>query len=362
MKKLYLMFSVLSTLLLINGSITCEDPSLNLVVGNCRRPGGLKESYARLVEQDRADFTHTQSFKGRVISVDICPLQPHLIRYPHLTMDFANATPQDILSKLNTHPSVVFFEWFPSCITESPGQNITPLLLPALKNAFEILSHGGKLIIDHNPYTLSLPDSSNEAFKTLVGEKVQAKKELVLKAVTLGVRLQEIGILSHFLQIADPFTLHICRQEKNELRNYLIFRIKESSKPFDDTKCLFIKGKCQTISELITVFSSALGMEMNELMSRISNGILYSAKGIHEEEQGYSDLFEQQYYMKTRAPLIVAALQDIGFVVKDNAIQYHKINPYNRRKLAWLISARKPAAVLVPTALGDRKAKTSGGM
>ena len=361
MKKLYLMFSVLSTLLLINGSITCEDPALNLVVGNCRRPGGLKESYARLVEQDRADFTHTQSFEGQVISVDICPLQPHLIRYPHVTIDFANATPHDILSKLKKHPSVVFLEWFPSCVTETPGQNITPLILPALKNAFAILSPGGKLIIDHSPYTISLPDSSTDAFKSLK-EKVKANNLHVRKAMPSPERLSDVGIVSQSLQIADPFTIHICRQEKNELRNYLIFRIKESSKPFDDTKCLFIKGKCQTISELITVFSSALGMEMNELMSRISNGILYSAKGIHEEEQGYSDLFEQQYYMKTRAPLIVAALQDIGFVVKDNAIQYHEINPYNRRKLAWLISARKPAAVLVPTALGDRKAKTSGGM
>lgn len=128
MKKLTPVIAAFLGLLLVSESFTYEDPSLTLVVGNCRRAGGLKKSYADMVEQDRADFTHTQSFQGRVISVDICPLQPRL-DYPHITIDFANASPEAILSKLNTPPSAVFFEWFPPCVLQTPGQNMTPPLL-----------------------------------------------------------------------------------------------------------------------------------------------------------------------------------------------------------------------------------------
>lgn len=341
MKKLYFMIVALFTLLLPGDTLASEDTSLTLVVGNCRKPGGVKESTARLVEQDKADFTHSQSFKSRIISVDICPLQPHLT-YPHLIIDFANTAPDKILLELdNIHPTRVFFEWFPSCLTRSPGRNITPLLLPALKNAFAILSPGGELIIDHSPYTLSLPDASSEAFKAL-GDKVQIDKKHLSKAVSSFDRIKEPGIISHFLQMADPFTLHICRQEKVEIRNCLMFRVKNDDSPYDDAQCQFIKGKDQDISLLVSRFASALGMDKIELMIRISNGMLYSSQDVKEEEHGYWDLFEQHYYMKTRGALILEALRNIGFITEDNTIQYHAINPHNKRKHAWLITAKKP--------------------
>jgi hypothetical protein len=276
-----------------------------------------------------------------VISVDICPLQPHLKKYPHLTIDFANTSSDKILLELaNVHPTRVFFEWFPSCMTQSPGQNITPLLLPALKNAFAILSPGGELIIEHSPYTLSLPNASSEAFKAS-GEKVQINEKHLNKAVTSFDRIEEPGIISHFLQVADPFTIHICLQEKKEIRDCLMFRVKNDDSPYDDAQCQFIKGKDQDINRLVSQFSSALGMGKIELMIRISNGMLHSSRGVKEEEHGYWDLFEQHYYMKTREPLILEALRNIGFITEDNAIQYYEINPHNKRKHAWLISAKK---------------------
>ena len=343
MKKIYAIIAALSILLLCQESLATEDTPLTLVVGNCRRPGGVKESSAILVEQDKADFTHSKSFIGRVVSVDICSLQPHLDKYPHLTIDFAHTSSHEILQKLdNIHPIRVFFEWFPSCVTQTPKKNIAPLLLPALKNAFEILSPGGELIIDHNPYVLSLPDSSKEAFKSLLGEKLQVDPLHLRKAVSSHERLEEPGILSHFLQTADPFTLHICREERVEIRNYLIFRIKNNDAAYDDAQCQFIKGKDQKINLLISRFSSALDMDKVELMIRISNGMLYSYQAIKEEEQGYWDLFEQHYYMKTRGPLILKELRNIGFSAGSEAIQYYEVNPHNKRKHAWLISAKKP--------------------
>lgn len=199
------------------------------------------------------------------------------------------------------------------------------------------------MIIDHSAYVLYLPNSFSDAFKTLLGEKVQVDQGHLRKATTSHERLSECGILSHYLQIADPFTFHLCLQEKTELRDYLMFRVKNGKTPYNDASCQFIKGKCEDISRLVSGLASDLPMEMDELMIRISNGILYANKGIKEDEQGHWDLFEQHYYMKTRGPLILEALQRIGFVLENDPIQYHKINPYNRRKHAWIISARKPA-------------------
>lgn len=347
MIKLRFMVSTLLALLFVGDLLATEDSQLTLVVGNCRRAGGVKESNAKIVEQDKADFTHSKSFEGRVISVDICPLQPHL-NYPHLVIDFANTSPDAILSKLNeVRPSRILFEWFPSCVTHNDGHNITPLLLLALKNAFEILAPGGELFIDHFPYTLSLPTESPEAFKAL-GQKIKPNNEHIRQAIDIS-KLKEPGIISRCLQLADPFTLHICREERLELRNYLMFRIKNNDAAFDDSECLFIKGRDQDINQLATCFASALSMDKTELMIRISNGMLYAYQDVKEEEQGYWDLFEQQYYMRTRGPLILEALFKIGFMVGDNAIQYHTKNPYNGRRHAWIISAKKAAAQALPT-------------
>ncbi len=343
MNKLHFMVAAFLALFLAEISLSAEEESLTLVIGNCRRPGGLKDSTAKLVGQDKADFTHTKSFKGRVVSVDICPLRPpYLGKHTHLTIDFAHESPDTILSGLkNISPTRVFFEWFPSCITQNPGKNITPLLLPALRNAFAILPPGGELIIDHSPYTLNLPDSFPEALKALQGEKVNVNTTHLREAITSPDRFKEPGITSHFLQNADPFTLHMCHQEQEEIRKCLMFRVKNDDAPYNDAQCQFIKGKDHVISQLASQFSSALNMDKIELMIRISNGMLYSSQGVKEEEHGYWDLFEQHYYMATRGSLIFQALRNIGFIVEEDAIQYHEVNPYNKRKHAWLISAKK---------------------
>jgi hypothetical protein len=61
MKKTYFTILALSALSLFEDSLATENTPLTLVVGNCRRPGGVKEPSATLVEQDKADFTHTKA-------------------------------------------------------------------------------------------------------------------------------------------------------------------------------------------------------------------------------------------------------------------------------------------------------------
>lgn len=342
-EKIYFMIAVLLTVNLIGHSFAADDTSLTLVVGNTRKAGGVNTAVAELVGQNEADFTHTQSFGGKVVSIDrgIPPKSLSKKKYPHLCVDFVETPPSGILGKLgNVHPACVFFEWFPSCVIGEPGKTITPLLLPALKNAFEILAPEGKVIIDHLPYTLSLPDDSRGGFEKL--NSIQANTAHLKEALgTELALLRQPGFISRRLQMADPFTLHVCRTEHQEIRNCLMFRVKNNDLPFNDAECKFIKDA--DINNMVCEFASSFGREdKKNLMAEICNGMLLSYKGEHEELQGYWDLFEQHYYMKTRGPLVLNALRDIGFTVTNDAIQYYAENPYNKRKHAWLITATKP--------------------
>ena len=75
----------------------------------------------------------------------------------------------------------------------------------------------------------------------------------------------------------------------------------------------------------------------------MTGSVLYSFKNIKEEEQGYWDLFEQYYHVKTRGALMLEALRGIGFSVEEDAIQFHPVNPYNNRRHACIIKAKKGA-------------------
>ena len=340
MKKINLMIAALSVFSLTEGSLAMEDSSLTLAIGNCRQPGQGKKAVLELVEQDEADFTHKKSFPGSVVSVDLVPLKQSLARrYQHLTLDFIHTPSNNILSQLNDiRPTCIFFEWFPSYISGVPQQNLTPLLLPALKNAFEILAPGGKIIIDHMAHTVSLPSDFSSALKKL--REIQVNTKYLSEALNPLDSINEPGFVTGRLQKADPFSYYSAREEDEEIRNCLMFRIKNNDQPFDDTNCKFITDKI--INDIISQMMSSFKTKSKiELMTEISNGMLYSYREVQEERQGYWDLFEQHYYMKTREPLILRSLQEIGFIVESDSIQYHHENPYNHRKFAHLITVKK---------------------
>jgi hypothetical protein len=286
---------------------------------------------------------------GQVVSVDVAPLSTG-IRYPHLAIDFVRTPSSEILSRLNQlQPMCIFFEWFPSCLTGSKRNNLTPLLLPALENAYKLLSPGGELIIDHLPYVSCLPDKSAEAIKGL--EEVGASTTLI-QQVNDTLKLHKIsekpGVVSRLLQKADPFTLHINRGEHDEIRSCLIFHYKNNDTPFDDSKCQFIKGKDQVIYQICAQFSTMFDIPKLDMVALINNGFVSSYKRRNDETEAYWDLFEQHYYMATRADPIKKALVGMGFILGDNPIQYHPVNPRNNRKHAMIITAKKPGTSQSP--------------
>ncbi|MBN9412820.1 MAG: hypothetical protein J0H12_02685 [Candidatus Paracaedimonas acanthamoebae] len=135
--KLFL-FVFLSTFFFQNPIVATEadiesnsaKKQLTLIVGNTYEKGWVKPSVAKLIGQDAADFTHINSFQGRVVSVDLAPLHQKG-DYEHLALDFVKTKPEKIIEALGSPPTCIFFEWFPSCVENEPENNITPLLLPA---------------------------------------------------------------------------------------------------------------------------------------------------------------------------------------------------------------------------------------
>lgn len=87
---------------------------VTLVVGNRRIPGGVQSPLAEFVDQKNGDFTHTKSFGGKVISIDVSPVSG-LFKACHKQIDFVSSTPEFLMEKINKdYISCVFFEWFPS--------------------------------------------------------------------------------------------------------------------------------------------------------------------------------------------------------------------------------------------------------
>jgi hypothetical protein len=351
MNKIYYVIAAVFALALAGEPFTLEQPTeLTLGVGNVRAGGGANKSVNELVGQEKGDFTHAHSFTGRVVSVDICP-QRSQIQFDHLQLDFVNTSSPALLNRLSSvRPGRVFFEWFPSCVVGQPRNNITPLLLRALRNAFEILSPGGEVLIDHMPYVLSLPTVYSFAYKTIIEAKGMNETHVrnaiaVLDFQKPGVveRLKEPGVMSRLLQEADPFTLHICREEHEQIREYLKFRYKNPSAPYDDSKSLFIQGRIQIIDEIISLIPDLDLYGVTNMVALVNNEQGYYFANQDDKPQGHWHLFEWGYYMKTRRSLIFKALRDIGFVVgEDTAIRFYPINPYNQRRYAWIISAKKP--------------------
>lgn len=327
---------------------------LTLVVGNCRHAGGMNLAVGKIIGQAEGDFTHEKSFLGSdVLSVDICPLSgKERGKYPHAQVDFAKGNPLLIMEKIGGRtPGRIFFEWFPSCNT-GDGVKATALLMPALVNASKIVGSGGEIIIDHCPYAFSLPTDSSKALEALLehNKTFHARVSKTFKTYETSEKFKNLakrpGIVSALLQREDPFTIHISQGEHEELRSYLMFIYhklledgRNSSDSFDDSQCNFIKGKTEKIDQLLTQFAKDLDEEFYNLAALISNGMRYAYSNINEEQQGHWHLFEQKWYMLTRDSQIKSKLGDIGF--SDVEINYFPINPYNQRKYAWLIMAKK---------------------
>lgn len=340
-KNKFFLFVFLSVFFFQKSTVASEesfesDPAqkqLTLVVGNTRKKGGVKESVAQLVGQEDADFTHTQSFKGRVVSLDL--ESPHEKKvYDHLVLDFIKTKPDQIIDALGSHPARIFFEWLPSYVENESGNNITPLLLPALKNAFNILAVNGEVIIEHMPHAVYLPDEYTEALGTLIKE-VKCDLKYLQISVASPIDKEIPGIISKRLQEADPFTLHVNRGLHMEMRAYLLDKAKNkvptSPQKYTDYS-IIDKG--------VEVFAKNFGVNKPTMAGMIQNGLVGHYAGKNQQYQGYFDLFDVYYYMETQRISILKTLSAIGF--ENASIEYlPEPNPYNGRKHSWIIKAFK---------------------
>ena len=192
-----------------------EEAGATLVVGNVRRQGGMEPHMARIVGQEEADFTHRHSFKD-VTSLDVAPKGVRF-KCKHVQADFLTVERRSLPAHLQT----IFFEWFPSACSEEGSPKVNqPVLLSALRRAFELLPPGGHLVVDHFPYTKYLEGDPKAALMRLVRESTNSSfvRENILTPMSAVAAIERpVGMVSHLLQAADPFTIHISMREKTDM-------------------------------------------------------------------------------------------------------------------------------------------------
>ena len=63
-----------------------------------------------------------------------------------------------------------------------------------------------------------------------------------------------------------------------------------------------------------------------------------------DDRQAIVSLWEIFYFMESRGERMLNTLREIGFDVPDDSLQYFEVNPFNKRRHAWIFHARKPSA------------------
>ncbi len=301
-----------------------------LVVGNVREAGGVEANMSNFVKQSSADFSHTSSFDGHVISVDMGPCRT---RQPHIQGNWF-----DLPFKDNSQ-SRIMFEWFPSC------DNLKPLLLPAIEKAFTVLEPGGELIIDHMPYSCVLPDDCADAFRKIISNKLHLDVN-VRGQIPKEPSERYKGILSEKYQHFDPFTFHRGERERVDIYNILVGLKRQYTDNIINRIPLNILIRPniedhQTNENAVNLTVHKMANILGATDTNACDRIILEMQGKNSLPPIY-DVFEWVYYMYSRNNLIIARLRKMGFTVDENAIEYHETNPYNGRKHAWIIKTQKP--------------------
>ncbi len=296
-----------------------------LIVGCVRGPGKVDETISRIVNQTAADFSHASSFPDeKVISVDMGPCR---IKCPHvqgdwLTLPFARNSQRRVI-----------FEWFPSSNTET----FMPLLLPAVRKACTVLAPGGQLIIDHMPYSLSLVGDCKEALKTIMSHVSPAiLREFVLSKLPANPSDRYLGIVSKLWQEYDPFTQSMSRRERTDILQYVTVKKLELEGKSAVTEFLDRQTNPEAVDLSVEMLSGIFEKERLWILTTLASEIQKSTSS------ELLNMFEWVYFMSARGPAMLDALRGMGFEVADDAIRYHKVNPYNGRHHAWIITATKP--------------------
>ncbi len=332
-EKIIFLFLLIFVWNSLQGSIP-EIEDVTLVVGSIRMRGEVPNPVYDLVGQEYADFSHTKSFAdSKVISVD---MRRCIIDLPHiqgnwLSPDFPYNSQERVVR--------ILFEWFPSHYRSRVPPSLPScreyqrLLLPALNKAYKVLVPGGKLIIDHIPYSVRLPSNYADAIEILkkcgVSEKILKKH--VLRNLTEESK-QQPGIVSALWQRYDPFTISMSQCENEDILKFLKGEIIPSLDKQTD-----LVAVQRSLKRLVEIYKKT----RPEIIKRNLIRDLEAEK-TGENPSGQLKIFRWVYGMKSRNDLMLNALRTIGFQVDMDIIQCFKKNPYNERHHAWIIKARKP--------------------
>lgn len=205
MKIIYVLTALIS---LFNYSDASED--VTLVVGNRREPGRLQNNMFQYFGYEKADFSHTTSFKN-VTTIDAGE-KPKNTRLSHIQGDFL--TYQFPRNKIIRR---IMFEWFPS----NNRQTHFPLLVEAVKRAIAILPEGGELIIDHFPYVTRLPSGRNGLGILIKNIKKDDPYICELEELMKNKTKEKDTKVADLWQTIDPFTHVIDLEELREIQGIL---------------------------------------------------------------------------------------------------------------------------------------------
>jgi hypothetical protein len=187
------------------------------------------------------------------------------------------------------------------------------------------------------PYIISLPDACNEALQKIRSEGKLTPTDIMRK-IPRAPEHRYPGIISQLWQQYDPFTISRSYRERVDIFNILRSEQRKTSGeeltvPNIQDRQTNITAVANSIEKLVEIFARGSSWVISNLVSEMKE----------EKAPMLLDMFEWIYGMYSRGPAMLEALRTIGFEVAADAMQYHEINPYNGRRHAWIIKARKPA-------------------
>ncbi len=263
-----------------------------VIVGSNRAAGTLIDHIIGIVGQEEGDFSHAKSFPGeRVVSVDTRPCA--LKGLEHIEGDFTETA-----KFTSGAQKTVVFEWFPG----SNGENLLDnQMLKALEKAYDILMPGGTLIIDSHPFFALAPDQK----------------------------------IANLIQRLNPFSLFLTKKEIGQI-----------------AVCLGLAKGGRKIPPVYEAVEKSLGIVCHifkDIEATKIAGDIFDCMKIKEGERaliataanpvGY--MFLWAYHSFSRAALMGAALNGIGFEAEAAEIGFAPENPFNKRKYAWFIQVKK---------------------
>ncbi len=324
-----------------------------MVVGSVREPSGAKEHLAIAVDYFNANYSYSNGITAEGISskntfsYDRRRLSPESKKFSaqHIVGDFAldQNIPECTLK-------FVLFEWLPSVNGSVDRKNTyhdVNLTKEAATAAFRMLQPGAKLAIDFWPYTLDLPSDYMQALLQINGicfkDKNTFMREILTKAHEEDPEKTKKGSLAKAWQQLNPFLFVVSSREKADLASLIFTRLTYELKGVEAvTQCFDVQINPDAAKKAWLKTAEIFSISEENMLTILSQDNLVMQDEIHTPEK---TAFFCCYHMFSRSQYMYDCLEQIGFDVAEDALNFYNINPYNKRKNAWILTATKPQGV-----------------